>query len=62
MTQTIDVDASRLDGGIDPEHEGDGEDDEDDEADRPNQDARHDAGHHAVRCVDLRVYKQCLNR
>ena len=55
VTQTIDVDVSRFGGGVDPEHEGDGEKREDDEADRSNQDARHDACHHAVRRVDLRV-------
>ena len=55
LAQTSGVDVIRFDGRVDPEHEGDGEKRKDDEADRPDQDARHDARHHAVRRVDLRA-------
>ena len=50
---------TKLSCGVYPEHEGDGEEGEDDEADRPDEDARHDARHHAVRRVDLGTY-QCI--
>ena len=48
---------TKFGGGVYPEHEGDGEEGEDDEADCPDEDARHDARHHAGRRVDLGMYQ-----
>ena len=47
------VAGSHLVGGFYPQHDGDGEQGEDEQADRPDQDARHDARRHAVRRVHL---------